>query len=171
MFKVAPKARFFWPVALTLLSADCATKRAVVENIGPAYVPHDVAGNVVRFTLAYNREAAMSLPIGDTGRPLLIGVTLIALGMLARIYWRAGAHDRALALATALIIGGAAGNLADRLRWERGVVDFIDVGIGLHRFWVFNVADIGISVGAALLALVLWRRQAADDAPLPLAQR
>jgi signal peptidase II len=49
------------------------------------------------------------------------------------------------------------GNLLDRLRSPLGVVDFIDVGIGDVRFWTFNVADVGVTVGAVLLAMVLWR--------------
>jgi signal peptidase II len=53
-----------------------------------------------------------------------------------------------------MIVGGALGNLYDRLRWTRGVVDFIDVGIGDTRFWTFNIADAGISVGATLMVLL-----------------
>ncbi len=49
------------------------------------------------------------------------------------------------------------GNLLDRLRSPRGIIDFIDVGIGDARFWTFNVADVGVSIGAVLLAMVLWR--------------
>jgi signal peptidase II len=62
-------------------------------------------------------------------------------------------------LALGLVCGGALGNLVDRLRWTNGVVDFIDVGIGVHRFWVFNVADSAVSVGAVLLVLVLWAEE------------
>jgi signal peptidase II len=47
--------------------------------------------------------------------------------------------------------------LIDRLRSAQGVVDFIDVGIGAHRWPTFNVADMGVSVGAVLLAWVLWQ--------------
>ena len=49
------------------------------------------------------------------------------------------------------------GNLLDRVRSPLGVVDFIDVGIGDTRFWTFNLADLGVTVGALLLAAVLWR--------------
>ena len=52
-----------------------------------------------------------------------------------------------------LVAGGALGNLVDRIRWDRGVVDFIDIGVGMTRFWTFNVADSAITVGAILL---LW---------------
>lgn len=52
---------------------------------------------------------------------------------------------------------GPAGNLAGRLRWDRGVVDFIDAGVGAWRFYTFNVADIGVVVGAMVLALTMAR--------------
>jgi signal peptidase II len=54
-------------------------------------------------------------------------------------------------------MAGAAGNLLDRLRSARGVIDFIDVGIGSLRFWTFNIADACLTTGAVLLALALWR--------------
>ncbi len=53
-------------------------------------------------------------------------------------------------------LGGAAGNLIDRLRSGRGVVDFIDLGVGSVRFWTFNVADSGVTIGACLLVVALW---------------
>ncbi|HEX7024749.1 MAG TPA: signal peptidase II, partial [Gemmatimonadales bacterium] len=61
------------------------------------------------------------------------------------------------AVALALVAGGAMGNLLDRVRSPLGVVDFIDVGIGDTRFWTFNLADLGVTAGALLLAAVLWR--------------
>src|SRR5437867_4434822 len=67
--------------------------------------------------------------------------------------------------------GGAAGNLVDRIRTAQGVVDFIDVGIGPHRWPTFNVAEMGVSCGAIALAVSLWledarraRREAASSA-------
>jgi signal peptidase II len=59
-------------------------------------------------------------------------------------------------LAIGLVCGGAVGNLIDRIRSPRGVVDFIDVGVGDFRWPTFNVADMAVSVGAFLLAWVLW---------------
>jgi signal peptidase II len=56
----------------------------------------------------------------------------------------------------ALICGGAAGNLIDRLRSAQGVVDFLDVGVGAWRWPTFNVADSAITIGAVALALSLW---------------
>ena len=165
MPQLAPKSRIFWPLALAFLCADCATKRAAVELLSPAYISHDVLGDVVRFTLAYNRGAAMSIPVGDGARPLLVVATMIALALIASLYRSAAPHDRAIAAASALLVGGALGNLLDRMMSTRGVVDFIDVGVGTHRFWIFNVADVGVTVGTAALALVLSRRQSPAARP------
>ena len=82
-------------------------------------------------------------------------------------YRRAAPHDRTLALALALIVAGASGNLLDRLRSERGVVDFIDIGFGDMRFWTFNLADVAVFCGAVLLANLLIRRDR-DDALNPI---
>ena len=60
-------------------------------------------------------------------------------------------------MALALVCAGAIGNLFDRVRSFFGVVDFIDVGVGGARWPTFNVADMAVSVGAALLAWVLWQ--------------
>jgi len=70
---------------------------------------------------------------------------------------QAPAQARAVPAALGMLAAGAIGNLIDRLRHDRGVVDFIDVGTASWRFWTFNVADIGVSCGAILLALLLWR--------------
>ena len=69
-------------------------------------------------------------------------------------------------LALGLVAGGAAGNLIDRIRSARGVVDFLDVGVGALRWPTFNVADIAVSCGAVALALSLWR----EDARRPAAE-
>ena len=68
---------------------------------------------------------------------------------------KAGDYIRLTALG--LVCGGAVGNLIDRVRSPRGVVDFIDVGIGTHRWPTFNVADMAVTVGAVVLAFVLWQ--------------
>lgn len=57
----------------------------------------------------------------------------------------------------ALVASGALGNLLDRVRSPRGVVDFIDVGVGSWRFWTFNLADAAIVAGGVLLVSALQR--------------
>jgi len=151
------KARWFWPLALTLLVADCASKRLVESRLAVGE-SHPLVGNVVRFTLSYNTNAAMGIQLGGNERRLVLSLlTIAALGVLAFLYRRTLASERLRVIGVALVTGGALGNLLDRLRSSAGVVDFIDVGVRNVRFWTFNVADMGITVGALLLLLALGR--------------
>lgn len=154
---MSPKAVYFWPVLCALVSSDCATKHFAQTRLVPARVPHEVAGEVVRFTLTYNRGAAFGIDTGPHGRWLLVTLSLGVLVGLAGLYRQASERDRLLVFALGLTAGGAVGNLLDRVRSPRGVVDFIDLGFGDARFWIFNLADAGISVGAILLGFALWR--------------
>ena len=154
------KGRWFWPLVLALLVADCASKR-VVESRLSVGEPHRLVGDVVRFTLSYNTNAAMGIEVGGADQRLVLALlTLAALGVLAYLYDRTDPSERLRVIGVALVTGGAVGNLVDRLRSSAGVVDFIDVGIRNVRFWTFNVADIGITLGALLLLLALGRRSA-----------
>jgi signal peptidase II len=155
---VSRKAATFWPIAIGILLTDCGTKQLAVEHLMPPYTPHDVLGAVVRFTLAFNPGAAFSMSLGGASRWGFTALAVLALTALALVYRAAGRDDVVQAIAIALITGGALGNLADRVRSARGVVDFIDIGFGDWRFWTFNVADMGVTCGAALLAWVLWHR-------------
>jgi signal peptidase II len=161
-------AALFWPLSLALVLTDCATKRLAEAHLPPAHVPHDVLGDWVRFTLAYNPGAAFSMHVGPYSRWVFSVLTVAALALLGYLYRRAPVRDARRVTALALVCGGAVGNLLDRLRSERGVVDFIDLGVGSVRFWTFNVADVGVSIGATLLAVVLWEDESqpvAGDAP------
>ncbi|HTI64425.1 MAG TPA: signal peptidase II, partial [Gemmatimonadaceae bacterium] len=82
---------------------------------------------------------------------------VVALYILWRLYRTSAPGDTLRVLALGLACGGAAGNLIDRFRSSNGVVDFIDIGVGDVRFWTFNVADSAVTVGAIVLAIVLWR--------------
>jgi len=148
----APKLRVFLPIFAGAFLSDCASKRVAVDHLSPAYVPHDVVGDVLRFTLAYNVRAAMGLTAGAWSRWILAGIAASLLIVIAVWLLRTRNQDPVLFSGIALVAAGALGNLVDRLRWDRGVVDFIDVGIGDRRFWIFNVADMAITVGA----VVLW---------------
>jgi signal peptidase II len=147
----------FWPVLLGLIALDCTTKELAVEKLSPQHVPHQVFGDVVRFTLAYNPHAAMGLSLGSYSR---IGFGLLAAVMLGVLFFyrrRISAQSTATAVALALIGGGAAGNMMDRVRSSRGVIDFIDVGVGNARFYTFNFADAGVFCGTVLLAFIMMR--------------
>jgi signal peptidase II len=103
----------------------------------------------------HNPGIAFSFLAGFGSLPL-IAVTL-AITVVVLIFWgTAKEGGRWATIGYALIIGGAVGNLIDRVRSARGVVDFIDVGIGDSRWPTFNIADMAVSTGAFLLAWVLW---------------
>ena len=151
------KSRFFWPILATLVLADCSTKELVETALTGNPGPHPVMGEWLRVTLAYNPGAALNLSFGSGSRLVFGASAVLAIIALLWLYRRTSPDARLRATALALVAGGALGNLLDRLRSARGVVDFIDVGIGDLRFYTFNVADVGVTVGAVLLAIVLWR--------------
>ena len=150
----------FWPLATTLVLCDCATKRAIEDSEVPG-LPRPVVDGVFRFTLEYNRGGAFSTHFGRHERAWLIGGGIAILAVLVYLYrdlMRSRTSWSAV-VGSALAIGGAVGNLMDRVRSARGVVDFIDVGVGTSRFYIFNVADMGLSVGAVLIAYAVWRAE------------
>jgi signal peptidase II len=133
-----------------------ATKGLAERFLLPEQTQHDLFGDALRLTLVYNPGAAFGLHVGPYSRWIFMALTIAALFILWRIYGTARADERARVLAAALVSGGAIGNVIDRIRSARGVVDFIDVGIGDNRWPTFNIADIAVSTGAILLAVVLW---------------
>jgi signal peptidase II len=157
---LTPRLRTFVAVVLPLVLADCATKELALRALQPL-VPHPLLGNWLRLTLAFNRHGAMGLTLGAWSRTAFAALALLALVTLGVMLMRTRPADRRRAAALGLLAAGAAGNLWDRLRWGHGVIDFIDVGLGRHRFWTFNVADAALTAGAVLLAWVLWREDAA----------
>jgi len=167
-------ALLFWGTATTVILVDQITK-LLAERYLLRYVPREIVGDVVRFTLAYNPGAAFSMSLGENSRYIFGAFALIALFVLWRLYRLSGpakrAGDRLRILALGLAWGGAAGNLIDRIRSPHGVVDFIDVGVNSWRFWTFNVADSAVTVGALVLAWSLSRedreeRQARESGAL-----
>ena len=158
--------RVFWSAAVAVIVLDFVTKR-LAERFLVLHVPHDIVGETIRFTLAYNPGAAFSMWFGPYSRYIFGLLALAALVIVWRLQRGTARGHVARALALGLIWGGAAGNLLDRFRGPQGVVDFIDIGWADHwRFWTFNVADSGVTVGAILLGLVLWQedRAAAQQA-------
>ena len=157
MTTTGSNSRVFWTSAVAIIVSDVITKTLAVRYLVPAHIPHQVIGSFVRFTLAFNPGAAFSMSLGDNSRYIFGAFALIALYILWRLYRTSEPGDRTRVLALGLAWGGAAGNLIDRLRSSRGVVDFVDIGVGDVRFWTFNVADSAVTIGAITLAFVLWR--------------
>ncbi len=161
MERSSQNGRLFWPVAAGFLVADFFTKMWAVAALAPAHTRHEVLGEWMTFTLLYNPGAAFGLHLGEWSRWIFTALTIGAVFILTRMYQGTAEGDRVKLTSLGMILGGACGNLIDRLRSGQGVVDFIDVGIGEMRWPTFNVADIGVSCGALLLAWVLWREDRA----------
>jgi signal peptidase II len=151
-------ARVFWGAVVIVIVLDVLTKFIVEHTLTP-FEPKPVIGELARFTLVYNRGAAFSMSLGDYSRWIFGSFAVIALYILWRLYTQSAPGDRLRSLALGLAWGGAAGNLFDRIRGTKGVVDFIDIGVGTVRFWTFNVADSAVTIGAILLAWVLWHEE------------
>lgn len=146
--------RFLWLVSLILGIAllDQLIKRAMIRSIGPDADHHrvEVLGRLLAFEYLENRGAAFGMFQSATA--LFAAVAIVAIGVGLVFVWRAAGHDMPMAVAICLIVGGATGNVIDRIM--RGyVVDYVAIG----RFWKFNLADACISVGAVLLFTLLWR--------------
>jgi signal peptidase II len=157
MGRSSPKSALFWPLLAAVLALDLTTKSLAVTYLAPQYVPHEVLGESVRLTLAYNAGASFGIGVGEYSRIVFITLALFALVILGQLYRSTAPGDRSRPVALALITAGALGNMLDRVRSSRGVVDFIDIGIGEARFYTFNVADVAITSGAVLLAWILWQ--------------
>lgn len=160
-----PKARIALPAFLIVILLDQWTKALARTHLVPEHTPHRLLGDVVRFTLTHNTGAAMSISLGSWSRVAFSLIALIAIALLYRFYQDTPDSARWRAFALALIAAGATGNLIDRVGSARGVVDFIDIGLPVWRFWTFNVADIGVTCGAGLLIVLMWHET--PDVPAP----
>ncbi|PYP52124.1 MAG: signal peptidase II [Gemmatimonadetes bacterium] len=154
--------RVFWGTAAAVVVADLATKLLAEAWLAPTR-PIPLAGDYVQLRLVFNQCAAFGLCLGAYSRWIFFGLALVALFVLRSMVLAARPGDRFRIVALALVCAGAVGNVIDRVRSARGVVDFVDVGIGSARWPTFNVADSAITVGAIALAVSLWLEGRAQE--------
>ena len=158
----AADRRIFWTAIGLVLLLDTITK-LVAEATLLRTAGVSVFGDWFQLRLVHNPGAAFGLHLGPYSRWIFFAVAVIAIILLNRMSRNTGIGDWFRQLALGLICGGAAGNLVDRIRSSRGVVDFIDIGVGTLRWPTFNIADIAVSCGAVALAISLWREDARRD--------
>ena len=151
-------------VAILVFALDRLTKTLVQQSI-PLHESRDVVGEYVRIVHTQNTGAAFGLL---PERTTLLSVLSVFAVLAIVYYYRQFANSSPLVTATlGMQLGGAFGNLLDRIR-DGYVVDFIDVGVpGGVRFWAFNVADSSIVVGIIVVTGLLWleERKAASAKP------
>ena len=149
-------------VAALLLGADQASKWWILDVLRlpeERHVPLLALGPFgLDLSMVWNRGVTFGLLSGDGPWNHLV-LALLAAGIaLFLLRWLARAETRAVAVALGAVIGGAIGNVADRLRFG-AVVDFVDAHAWGWHWYVFNIADAGIVCGvAALVADALFRR-------------
>ena len=144
------------PIVIVL---DLITKRWALSALAGGQ-RIDLFGGLIPLTLAFNRGAAFGLSLGSNPRWFFIPITILALILLIVLLVQAPARDWLRFVSVSLVISGALGNLFDRIRWNRGVIDFIGpIDLGVMDWPIFNVADMSISCGAVLLAVSFWREE------------
>jgi len=154
--------KFFWLVVAVVLVLDLSSKWCAfrfIETIGD--VPEEKHGvvivqNVLEFKKTTNRGAALGL--GQGGTWVFVIATFVAVGFIVQLFAKSRSEQRVLHLLLAMSLGGALGNLYDRLVFGY-VRDFIAITAEIREIpvwpWVFNIADVALVVGIGLL-LVGW---------------
>lgn len=138
----------FLGVAIAVVVADQVTKRLIESRLRDRSIP--LVDDILRLTYVQNRGAAFGVLQDQTTFFVLVGILVIV--VIAASYRYLPRSGFMLHLALGLQLGGAVGNLLDRIR-QGYVVDFVDFGYRANWWPVFNVADSAIVLGVALLAL------------------
>ena len=142
--------RLFWTTTLGVITGDLISKMVAVTSLSAR--PHPLVGDYAVLRLVYNEGAAFGISLGPASRWIFLALACVALVVLGAMVRATKDGDRLRLLALALVCGGAAGNLIDRVL-SGSVVDFVDVYWRTHHFWAFNVADSAITVGVAIMIL------------------
>ena len=142
----------FASLAAVIVVSDQLAKAVVTSQLAPGQSV-DVAGNLVRIVFGQNTGALFGL-FKDNAAMFGL-VSLIVIGLIVAYHGRSTPSPY-LTITLGLLLGGAIGNMLDRLRLGY-VVDFVDVGLGTLRFYTFNVADSAISLSILLLLLAAMR--------------
>lgn len=149
----------FFGIAAAVVIVDQVSKLYVDANFGAASfnpdgggsAPTPIIGDFVRIAKTFNHGGIFGL-FGNSA--VVLALASLAVIVLIVVYQaREGGNNLLLTVALGLLLGGAMGNIIDRLRLGY-VIDFVDMGIGNWRFYTFNVADSAISIALVLLIVL-----------------
>lgn len=149
---------FAW--ALLILVPDQITKWIAQKTL-VLWESREVIPGFFNLTLVHNMGAAFGFLNSsdiDWQTPFFVVVTLFAIGFILYLIKGEEGSGRLMVCGLGLILGGALGNLIDRLS-HRYVIDFFDFHLGGWHWPAFNIADCGITVGAAVVILTYWLQQ------------
>jgi signal peptidase II len=163
----APSRRLEIWLAVLIVVLDQLSKAAIRATV-PLHQSVTIVPGLMDFTHVRNTGAAFGIlnlaefPFKTALIAVIATVALVGVGMYAASL----AHHQLVArIGLALIIGGAAGNLLDRIV-AGSVVDFVDVYWGVHHFWAFNVADSAITIGVGIMILDMLGAERRTSEPL-----
>jgi signal peptidase II len=140
----------FAVIAIAVVVIDQLTKAWLVANVAPGDQPMAVIGDLLRFV--HGQNSGMLFGMLPQSAPIFAVVSIGVTGLIVVYHARAG-RGIVTTIALGLLLGGAIGNLLDRLN-HGYVVDWIDMGIGGVRFWTYNVADACITTAIILLLVM-----------------
>jgi signal peptidase II len=156
-----PSYVFLAVVTLITLAADLGTKfwaEARFTNARGAERQMEVVKDFLIFRLAKNPGGAWGILSGESPAlriSFFIAISLVAVGFILTLYRKTTRDQRALTWGLPLVLGGALGNLVDRIRYGV-VIDFIEVHLGSYQHPTFNIADIAIVAGVGLMAIDMF---------------
>jgi signal peptidase II len=158
----------FWWLTLAPIVADQLTKAAVSAAV-PLYGSRTIIPRLFDIVHVHNAGVAFGF-MNEYDHPqrglLTTSLAVLALAGIAYYARQVRAEERVARLGLSLILGGAVGNLVDRLR-QGFVIDFVDVYWGSWHFWAFNVADAAITIGAVcvFIDILFLNRHASHPVP------
>ncbi len=152
-------ALLFLIVLLACVGCDQVSKSLAREQLA-GLPPISYAADTVRFELVGNPGGFLSLgdslPAGVRTLFFVFTVPVILLVLCVSLV-RSGLRGRSAAIALALLVGGGLGNWIDRVIYGGVVTDFVRLGVGPIHTGIFNVADVAVMAGAAILMWMMWR--------------
>lgn len=148
----------FATLAVGVLVADQATKAWITTSLTPGQAPVEVLDSWLR--IVYWTNSGILFGLLPQSGPAFAVVSIVVVGLIG-LYHAKAARGIVTTLALGLLLGGALGNLVDRLRFG-AVVDWVDMGIGQWRFFTYNIGDAAISTAIALLLLMAVFPRLAD---------
>ncbi|MBN1755455.1 signal peptidase II [bacterium] len=139
---------------LVIFILDQVSKVLIVQNLTP-HQSIPILGDILRFTLIFNVGGAFGTKLGGT---LFYLVMTISATIAIIVYFLVNKQQsRLLNISLVMVLGGAIGNLVDRVRLSK-VIDFLDMGIGNLRWPIYNVADMAITFGLILLIITSFKQ-------------
>jgi signal peptidase II len=159
---------YYFSITLAIVLIDQISKSLIVKNLHEGDTI-SVIGNLLNFHFIFNQGGAMGSNVGPPWAYAIL--TTVALILIVRYFIRSLSNDVFTKVSLALILGGAIGNLIDRVRFGK-VVDFIDVDfpdipfLHLYRWFTFNVADAAITIGLILFAISIIFKSPKEDGPV-----